>query len=74
MTAQRIGQGIVADIHHEIEVVPADGFLQNTFGFPGAEAGGLGVNKVRRTLITFELEVIFLLVVPVFTPTLQCSR
>ena len=68
MTAQRVGQRIVADIHHEIEVVSPDGFLQNTFGFPGAEAGSLGVDEVRRTLIPFELEIILLLVVPVFTP------
>ena len=68
MTAQRVGQRIVADIHHEIEIVSPDGFLQNTFGFPGAEAGSLGVDEVRRTLIAFKLEIILLLVVPVFTP------
>src|SRR5699024_10208228 len=33
VAAERIGQGIVADIHHEIEVVTADRFLQDTFGF-----------------------------------------
>ena len=68
MTAQGVGQRIVADIHHEIEVVATDGFPQNTFGFPGTEAGSLGVNKVRGTLIAFELEIVFLLVIPVFTP------
>ncbi len=39
LAAQAIGQGIVADIHQQVEVEAADGFQNHPLGLPGAETG-----------------------------------
>ena len=67
-SAQRISERVVAHIHHEIQVITADRFLQNSFCLAGAEAGSLGADEVGIPLITFKSQVIFFLMVPVFSP------
>ena len=39
LAAQAIGQGIVADIHQQVEVEAADGFQDHPLGLPGAKTG-----------------------------------
>ena len=53
-SAQRISERVVAHIHHEIQVITADRFLQNSFCLAGAEAGSLGADEVGIPLITFK--------------------
>ena len=41
MTTEAVGHTVIADIHHDIEIVPSDGFPDNTFGLAGAKAGNI---------------------------------
>ena len=68
VAAQRISQGIVADIHHEVKIVAPDGFLQDTLCLAGTETRGLRIDQIRRALISLKLQVVFFLMVTVLPP------
>ena len=67
-SAERVGQAVIADVHHEVQIVSADGFLDGSLSLSGTKTGGLCLDEVGIPLITFKSQVIFFLMVPVFSP------
>ena len=49
---QRIGQAVITDINHDIQVLAADGFQNFSFSFTGAKTRCSGTDNVGILLIT----------------------
>ena len=62
MTAYRIGEAVIGDVYHEIEVIAADRFLDHTLCFTGSETRNRGGNDVRITAVILECRVCLVLV------------
>ena len=59
VSGQRIGQAVVADIYHKINIFSAYGFSDDTLGFSGSEAGNLCVDQIIISFIPAENDVVF---------------
>ena len=68
MSCQRISQTVVTDIYHEIDVLSADGFVDDSFGFPRAKAGYFRVDQVSVPFITVVNNVVLISVSFVSAP------
>lgn len=42
VAAERVGEGVIAHVHQNIQIVSPDRFIDNAFCLPGTEAGSLG--------------------------------
>ena len=54
MSAYRVGQAVIGDVHHQVEVIPADGFHDNALCLPGPEARNTGGDDVGVTAVALE--------------------
>ena len=68
VSAEGIGEAVVAHIHHDIDIIAAYGLTQNALCLSGTEAGGLCFDKIGIPLIAFKLQVVFLLMFTVPAP------
>ncbi len=66
--AQRIGQAVIADVHHDIQIVPAYRLLDRTLGLAGAEPGRPGFDDIGIPLITGESDRRFMLALTIMSP------
>ena len=58
ISRQGVGQAVVAHIHHNVNVLAADGFSQDSLGFAGTKTGHFGVDQVVVPLIAAECHVV----------------
>ena len=71
MAAQRISEAVVADIHHDVEVVAADRLVDNALCLAAAKAGDLCVHNIRILLVSFKSNGGFIFVFPFPAPVRQ---
>ena len=62
LTVQGIGQAVVADIHHQVQVLAAYRFGDNAFRFSGTKARNAGIDKKSILLISGKSNIIAMLV------------
>lgn len=65
---QVVGQAVITDIHHQIQVISADRGLDGTFSFSGTKSGRVGLDEIGVTLIAGESDVGLVLQIVAVTP------
>ena len=73
ITVQGIGHVVVAHVNHNVEIVSADRFLDDTFGFTGTETGGCCADDIAVSLIALESNVALVLMLPLIAPGNQIA-
>ena len=68
LTTHFVGQAVVCDIKHDIEIISADGLLDRSFCLSVSETGQRVVNQVAVTLIALECNVIRVKLLPAGAP------
>ena len=68
MAAERIGHAVIADIHHDIEVVPAHRLLNDTLCLAGTKTGKVDIQQICFALITGKSERVLVLAFSLCTP------
>ena len=68
LSAQGIGKGIIANIHHQVQVISADRFFQNALGFSGTKTGRICPDQIGVPFVTLKFQVVLLLMIPVPAP------
>ena len=72
-SAERVGQAVIADVHHEVQIVSADGFLDGSLSLSGTKTGGLCLDDVVIPLISGKCNGGFVLALPLPSPLYQMS-
>ncbi len=62
MSCKRIGQTVVAYIYHKVDILSANGFVNNALGFPGAKTRHFCVDQIGIPLISVVNNIIFIYV------------
>ena len=63
-----VGHVVVAYVNQNVNVISADRFFDDTFGFAGTKTGSCCTDDVAVPLIAFESDVALVLVFPLITP------
>ena len=54
-----VGDAMVADIHHQKQILPSDGFSENCLPFAAAESGRLQVHQIVVLAVAVKGRVVF---------------
>ena len=63
-----VGQAVIADIHHQVQIVSADGIVDGALGLSGSEPGRVRRDQIRVALISGEGDIGFVLQIAAVAP------
>ena len=68
ITADGIGETVIAHVHQNVNIIPPDRFIQHSFGLSGAETGNLGMDDKRIPFIVLKAKTQLLRHIALFSP------
>ena len=70
-SAQGISQAVIADIHHNVQIITADGSVDCSLSFAGSKSWCSSFDNIGISLISCKSDGGFVIALPLFSPLYQ---